>query len=361
MAVLLTDLHDLVAKLRSDGRRVIGPVVRDEAIVLAELTDAVDLPYGWGVVTDAGRYRLVRRTDRAAFAHSAGPQAWKQYLHPQPHRLWSARRDGAGFEVTTEAPQRQPLALLGVRPCDLRAMGVLDRAVRRPRADVLVIAVNCTEPGGACFCVSAGGGPGAGDGYDIVLTELTEGFLAEAGSQAGAGVLDAVAAEPADAAMRDRARDAVRAAGQQMGRALPDGDLRTLLAAAVDSPRWAELGERCLACANCTLVCPTCFCTTVTDTTDLTGDTAQRWERWDSCFDLDFSYLHGGPVRTSRSSRYRQWLTHKLSTWHDQFGEAGCVGCGRCIVWCPVGIDITVEAAAFASEPAGPSPAEESS
>ena len=97
---------------------------------------------------------------------------------------------------------------------------------------------------------------------------------------------------------------------------------------------------------------PPCFCTSVTDTTDLTGDHAERWETWESCFDLDFSYLHGGPVRHSRAGRYRQWLTHKFGTWHDQFGESGCVGCGRCIVWCPVGIDVTAELAALHEAPA---------
>src|SRR5207247_10247427 len=89
-------------------------------------------------------------------------------------------------------------------------------------------------------------------------------------------------------------------------------------------------------------------CATVGDVTDLPVTHAERWLRWASCFDLDLSYLHGGPVRSSTRSRYRQWLTHKLGTWHDQFGESGCVGCGRCIAWCPVGIDITAEAARLA-------------
>ena len=113
---------------------------------------------------------------------------------------------------------------------------------------------------------------------------------------------------------------------------------------------WAEIASRCLTCANCTMVCPTCFCTSVTDTTDLTGDHAERWQTWASCFDVEFSYLHGGSVRTSARSRYRQWLTHKLGTWHDQFGESGCVGCGRCIAWCPAGIDITAEVRALAAQ-----------
>ena len=95
------------------------------------------------------------------------------------------------------------------------------------------------------------------------------------------------------------------------------------------------------------MVCPTCFCTTVEDHSDLAGETAERVRSWDSCFTLDFSYVHGGSVRTETQSRYRQWMTHKLASWIDQFGTSGCVGCGRCITWCPVGIDITEEAAAI--------------
>jgi len=93
------------------------------------------------------------------------------------------------------------------------------------------------------------------------------------------------------------------------------------------------------------MVCPTCFCTTSEDVTDLTGEHAERWQHWSSCFEPDFSHVHGGNIRTSGESRYRQWMSHKLGTWFDQFGSSGCVGCGRCIDWCPVGIDITEEAA----------------
>ena len=101
-----------------------------------------------------------------------------------------------------------------------------------------------------------------------------------------------------------------------------------------------------MACGNCTLVCPTCFCATVQDTTDVSG-TVERDREWASCFDVEHSYLHGGSVRETTRARYRQWMTHKLSTWWDQFGTSGCVGCGRCVTWCPVGIDITEEAAAI--------------
>ena len=360
----------LVDVLRSRGLTVVGPTVRDGAIVPAELESAAELPYGWGVELEAGRYRLRERADGAAFAHAAGPQSWKNVLHPARVRQWSADRtaDGVTFQDGSQdgsqdgggqAPPRY--AFLGVRPCDLRAIAIQDRVLtggphtdpvyRDRRSGAFLVAVECTEPGGTCFCASMGTGPAAGPGYDLVLTELTDSaghrFWLRSGTPEGEAVLAELPARPADPATREAARDAVTSAVDRMGRAMPPADLRGLMASTLEAPRWDDVASRCLTCGNCTMVCPTCFCTTTEDVTDLTGDHAERWRLWDSCFDLDYSGLHGGPVRASGRSRYRQWLTHKLGTWYDQFGSSGCVGCGRCIVWCPVAIDITEEAAAL--------------
>jgi sulfhydrogenase subunit beta (sulfur reductase) len=132
-----------------------------------------------------------------------------------------------------------------------------------------------------------------------------------------------------------------------MGRTLDTADIKALLYRNYEHPRWDNAAARCLTCGNCTMVCPTCFCTTVEDVTDLKGEHAERWQKWDSCFTMDFSYIHGGIIRSSPKARYRQWMTHKLATWIDQFGTSGCVGCGRCITWCPVAIDITEEVRAI--------------
>jgi ferredoxin len=212
---------------------------------------------------------------------------------------------------------------------------------------LFIIAVNCIEPGQVCFCTSMGTGPAAGPGADLTLTELTEGahrFLVDAGSEAGQELLTRLDHRDATEDEVGAATRAVEDAAGRMGRTMPDTDLRQLLVDSRESPHWADVADRCLTCGNCTMVCPTCFCTTTEDITDLTGDHAERWQRWSSCFELDYSYLHGGSVRDSGASRYRQWMTHKLSTWYDQFGSSGCVGCGRCIAWCPVGIDLVAEA-----------------
>jgi ferredoxin len=280
-----------------------------------------------------------------------------------------ARRTGAGFEIEAEESDTPRYAFLGVRACDLRAIQIQDRVfVEGPYADpiyrsrrdgALLIAVKCAAPGGTCFCVSMGTGPDVEAGYDLALTEvLADGrhyFTVEVGSPAGAELLDAIPHRDAEPTEEDAAGAIVDAAAERMGRELDTTDIRDLLARNLEHPRWEQVAGRCLSCTNCTLVCPTCFCSTVEDTTDLTGERAERWRRWDSCFDLDHSYIHGGSVRATGAARYRQWLTHKLGTWIDQFGSSGCVGCGRCITWCPVAIDITEEVAAIrAADAAGP-------
>jgi ferredoxin len=357
-------LDELVSALIADGYRVVGPTRRDDAIVLAELRSGADLPAGWGVDTAPGSYRLRRRSDQAVFGHSAGPQSWKQFLHPPRQQLWSA--DRSGFSAPAEAEQ-VPYAFIGVRGCDLAALAKLgvvlggahvDGGFARRRRGLFVVTAGCTEPGGVCFCASMGTGPAPGPGYDLSLTERIDEtghrFLVDIGTEAGERILAGIGHRAAAEAEIDEARAAVAAAAARMGRQMPELDIRDLLARSRESPLWEEVAQRCLTCGNCTMVCPTCFCTSTEDITDLTGDHAQRWQHWASCFELDFSYLHGGSVRSSGASRYRQWMTHKLSTWYDQFGSSGCVGCGRCIAWCPTGIDITEEThklAMLAQEP----------
>lgn len=354
-------LQALIDVLQRRGYRVVGPTVRDGAIVYDELRSAADLPSGWTDEQDGGTYRLKRRPDRAHFGYAVGPHSWKQFLHPPRLRLWRARRQEQGFEVIPEADPPPRYAFIGVRACELHAIAIQDKVfVHGPYVDpsyqarrqpAFIVAVNCAQAGGTCFCVSMGTGPRATFGYDLALTEVLDGaqhdFVVEVGTALGAEVVAEVPHRPASDDARQAADGVVARTATQMGRRLDTADIKALLYRNYDHPRWEEVAARCLTCANCTMVCPTCFCTTVEDVTDLTGEHAERWRQWDSCFTMDFSYIHGGSVRASPKSRYRQWLTHKLATWIDQFGTSGCVGCGRCITWCPVGIDITVEVGAI--------------
>ena len=350
----------LLDALRQRGHRLVGPTVRDGAIVLDEIERAADLPAGWTDDQQDGRYRLRRRDDAALFGYAAGPHSWKRWLHPPALVRWRARREKSGFSAEPDATPPPSFAFVGVRACELSAILVQDRvflggtfldpAYRGRREAAFVLAVNCTSPSGTCFCASMRTGPRAPAGFDLALTELLAAqrheLLLEVGSERGAAVAECLpqrAAEPADL---EAAAAALEHAAKRMGRALDTDGLQELLYRRYEDPHWDEVAKRCLGCANCTMVCPTCFCATVEDATDLSGSATERRRVWDSCFSQEFSYVHGGSVRTSAGARYRQWITHKLATWHEQFGVSGCVGCGRCITWCPVGIDITAEARA---------------
>jgi sulfhydrogenase subunit beta (sulfur reductase) len=353
----LEGLSILVEVLQREGYRVVGPTVRDGAIVLDEIASADELPRGWTAHHEAATYRVERRGDDAVFGWAVGPHSWKEELLPSRVRLWSA---SSATSVDEEPPPERPLALFGARPCDLHAIAIQDRvflegryverdyALRREGA--FVVAVNCGEPGGTCFCTSMGTGPRAEGGFDLALTEITDGghrFLVEAGSDRGREILVLLPVTEATSADLDAALQVTEQAAERMGRQLETAGIQELLAANLEHPRFADVAERCLTCGNCTLVCPTCFCTSVEDVNDLAEGSAERWRSWDSCFSTEYSYIHGGSVRRSPRARYRQWLTHKFGTWFDQFGTSGCVGCGRCITWCPVGIDVTEELTAI--------------
>jgi sulfhydrogenase subunit beta (sulfur reductase) len=356
-----------LAALRDAGYRVVGPTIRDGAIVYGEIGSETDLPIGWTDRQDAGKYRLERRADGALFGFNVGPHSWKKYLFPSRERLWVAERSGATFEVAPEPTDATPLAFLGMRACELAGLDVTDRvfdgAVHDPgyharRRQVLRIAVQCGQAGGTCFCVSMGTGPGVRSGFDLALTEILRPdrhyFLLEVGSSAGAAVVAGLPLAPADAADAAAAAAIVERTAASMGRTMETDGIHDLLLGQPDHPRWEIVARRCLSCTNCTMVCPTCFCSTSEEVPDLSGDRVEHWRRWDSCFNLEFTALHGNSVRKSGLSRYRQWLTHKLAGWHDQFDSSGCIGCGRCITWCPVGIDITEEVAAIRRTPAKP-------
>jgi sulfhydrogenase subunit beta (sulfur reductase) len=358
----------LLDQLVNDGWRVIGPRVRDGAIVYDQISSARDLPRGLVDDQAGGSYRLRPGRDWSWFDYVVGPQSWKKWLFPARQTLWHASRRDEGFEIEVPQPDWPKTAFFGVRPCELAAIEVQDKvfdngefadtAYRRRREATLIVTVQCARSAATCFCASMDTGPRARAGFDVALTELGEhqdaGFLAECASQEGEVLLARLTSRSPSPADLDRAEDVSRAAGESQTRRMP-GDIARQLRDNPDHPRWDMVAERCLSCANCTLVCPTCFCSDVEDTSDLSGNHAERSRVWDSCFTADFTYVHGGSIRRSTKSRYRQWMNHKLSSWFDQFATSGCVGCGRCITWCPVGIDITEEASAIAMT----SPAEE--
>ena len=339
--------------LKKQGFDIWGVHEKDDALTLAPIDGPADLPRGRIDDTGPGKMRLIDGSRDAYFDHTLPMQGLKRLVYPPQDKVFETGEDYMFTEPPVDA---KPIAVIGARSCDLVALETLadvlengpypDHRFAERRQALFLVAVNCTRAAKTCFCTSMNSGPRAESGYDLALTELfnSDGhrFLIEAGGERGQAVLDAMSVDEATDKDRHAANIISSTVAASMTRSIPD-DARETLKSSYDHPQWSDIGERCMDCANCTLVCPTCLCSTIEDRSSLDGSIAERWRRWDSCFIRDFSYIHGGVVRKETASRYRQWMTHKLTHWHDQFGRSGCVGCGRCIAWCPVGIDITAE------------------
>ncbi|MCF8106100.1 MAG: 4Fe-4S dicluster domain-containing protein [Desulfohalobiaceae bacterium] len=350
------DLDRLLSALQEHGR-IIGPTILENTFGHREIASSQDFPAGWTFEQEGGFFRLRPGRDRSLFGYTVGQDSWKKDLYPPRSRLLSLKKTKSSFSVTPEKPSAEKVVFFGVRPCDLAAIDIQDTILTkgpfadpeysRRRKEAMIVAMECTRPAATCFCASMGTGPGVFSGYDLALTEVVDGglhyFLVRAGTEQGRSLIAGLGLAEAQKPSINRGENLVREAASSMGRTMDQRGIKQLLYDNHEHPRWDQVARRCLTCGNCTQVCPTCFCHTVYDRVSLSGNEAQRFRCWDSCFLLEHSYIHGGSVRVSARSRYRQWITHKLASWIDQFAVSGCVGCGRCITWCPVGIDITEE------------------
>lgn len=373
-------INSLICILEQSGFRVIGPTIEQHAITYNDIHSLDDLPQNWTDTQAPGLYQLSELPNSSTtklFQYNLGPHSWKKFLFPPESDLPTPNRP--------LTPPAKPLAILGARACELAAIAIQDRvfmgehfqdsqyALRRK--DLFIIAVQCTTAAETCFCTSMNTGPQLPTpnnsapnntdpiskvshqptSYDLALTELNDSYLLRIGSPQGQRIADqlklAHPPEPSTAAELEEELRTIDKVRHSIRKRLPTENLRENLLARLQHPHWDDVAARCLSCANCTMVCPTCFCSSVDDVHDLTDETIYRKRRWDSCFNPDFSHTSGAAVRDSIRSRYRQWLTHKLATWFDQFDTSGCVGCGRCITWCPVGIDLTAEVAKLIESP----------
>ena len=354
--------NTLLTRLKEAGFETIGPRVQHGTLVYDAIDSLDNLPRGYITEQEAGQFRLVYAGHDRYFEAIPGQPSWKQFLFPARLELLSMQKNGKGWQIERPEPDHRNLAFIGVRGCELAAIQIQDRAFiredfhdplyRARRERVFILAVDCLHPGRTCFCASMGTGPRPKDGFDLRLSELDGVFLITIGSELGRRIMTGIPYDAASAFVMSGAERGVEQAAQNMGRQLDTSDLPDLILKNLDDLAWDEVAKRCLSCGNCTQACPTCFCWDATDQMDLTGTRARRFRVWDSCFNPDYSYQTGGNTRPNTRSRYRQWLSHKLGTWVQQYGTFGCVGCGRCITWCPAGIDLTREIPALRKETA---------
>lgn len=346
-----SDFNQLFDVLHPLNFKVVGPHSKDGAIIYETLENTDDLPIGIIDHQNPGEYKLESTKQNTFFAYTVGPHSFKKFLDPPRRQLMSLQKRGNQIEIQTPIDNEKPFAFLGVRACEINAILIQDKVFitsqlaneyyRSKRESTLILAVNCQRASETCFCPSMQSGPQISEGADLVLTEFTDDFAIEWVSEKGKNIFEKLILKEADSNIDKRIHQQVQTTEESIKRKFPKNEAQELLKKLPEDKFWQDVAQICTSCANCTLSCPTCFCSTVEDVTDLTGEHSERWKRWDSCFNPDFSYIHGGEVRKSTASKYRQWLTHKFSYWQDQFDTSGCVGCGRCLTWCPVGIDFT--------------------
>lgn len=357
-------LQALLQALQQEGYRCVGPQVRDGAIVYDTLTQAAQLPWGVRDHQSPGEYRLEKIPEQEAFAWANGSQAIKPLLFKPTETVWKATRNEQGKIVFLPTQLNEaPVAIIGARACDLAAMTIQDNVFinnqykdlryKKRREALFVVAVNCSYSSQNCFCVSAGTGPEVTHSYDLLLNELPNGFTLIVGSERGKTIVVSLNLIQANKKQCAEAKERIQNTANMQTKQIPLNNsraLRDVLFNHLDHPRWEAVAERCLSCGNCTSVCPTCFCHSETDKPSLDMSHCEHEKQWDSCFTEGHSYVSGKVLRGDTQKRYRQWLTHKVGSWFDQFDSSGCVGCGRCISWCPVGIDMTEELAAISGE-----------
>lgn len=358
---VLTDqagLQGLFDHLQSLGWNLIGPRVRNGTVHFETFRQCHELPVGWHDVQERGSYRLEKGDAPTLFGILHGAESAKRFLFPPQQPIWRAIRVGGSLQIIPTPPDKTLVALIGLRPCDLHAIAIHDNVflngfARDPlyaarREHTLLVAVNCTRAHATCFCRAVGGGPRAEEGFDLALTEWvgeSVRYLIEPGSERGEEILSALHLPHASERDIATAKGLTEQAAEGMPAPWDDAALHDLIIGNAESARWKQTDRRCFACGNCTQVCPTCFCHTFHDPSSLDGAESAKVRQWDSCFLREFTHVHGGAVRHSIASRYRQWLSHKFAAWQDQFGTLGCVGCGRCITWCPAQIDVREEIA----------------
>lgn len=342
-----------------DSFMTIGPKVENGVVILDEI-DVNDIPAGYEDHQTAGNYRLLKGERPEIFSFSPGPDSFKRFLHPPESELFSFSKSKTGTTISPSSRRGKPYALIGVRACDLSALKLYDRIfIEGPvrderyaslRSGVFIVAVNCSYPGDNCFCGSMGTGPEVTESFDILLSEIGDSILIEAGTDRGQELLSRLTMEEATDGDLNEKTERTEACKRAMKKSIRADELPALIYRSFNHPHWADIAGRDLECGNCTQVCPTCFCNSTYDlvrlsqvSRDLSGVSGARVRKWDSCFSRNFARVHGGNFRPSRAARYRHWMSHKLAYTMEQFGLPGCVGCGRCITWCPAGIDITME------------------
>jgi ferredoxin len=277
----------------------------------------------------------------------------KEVFFPQAERLFSYdlnRKEGWGVDEPILA--EKPRIIFGIRPCDARSLVLLDnvfdgKLYRDPyyadkRKNTTIIALGCNQPGSTCFCTSLEGGPFSQDGSDLLLVDIGDKYIVQVITETGEKLTkEQTEFKNAEEHSLSSMRDTIKMAEASIGPKIEVQKVTDRLDSMFDDHFWDMVSEKCLGCAVCTYLCPTCHCFDITD--EITGTDGERVRTWDSCAFPSFTLEASGVnPRPGNKERYRQRIMHKFDYFVANHGMIACVGCGRCIKECPVNLDIRV-------------------
>ena len=313
-------------------------------------------------------------TEDVVFDYPNSLRTPKEFFFPQAEVLFTfqgTERQTEGRETRDEGREtrdegRKPQVLFGIRPCDSKALLLLDNVFDQEdyqdpyyiekRKNMVLVGLACRNPQSTCFCTSVGGGPFDKEGLDILVTELDDNrcyveILTGKGEQL-------IAVPKGTPSGKDSSfKTANKSDVQQVESVKKETEanlkfqisnfkfqivlegLKEKLDGMFDSPLWDRIHEKCLGCAVCTYLCPTCHCFALLD--EKVSSQGQRIRNWDSCmFPIFTLEASGHNSRASNRERMRQRIMHKFNYFVENFGQTACVGCGRCLINCPVNMDI---------------------
>ncbi len=265
----------------------------------------------------------------------------KALFQPQSEPLFEFR-DGKFVSLLGEI---QPRIIFGIRPCDVHALQLLDTVFNAEgaqdpywlakREKTTIITLGCEQPCSTCFCTSVGGSPFDRRGSDLLLTDMGDHYALEAITDRGKALVQSMPSASAD--QTDDVNKVQSKAEASLPKTFDSTGIRDKLYQLFSSNYWEKMQQSCLGCGVCTYLCPTCFCFDIVDE----KQRSQRVRNWDTCmFRVYTQEASGHNPRPTKLERTRQRIMHKYAYWLDNINEIGCTGCGRCVRYCPVNLDI---------------------
>ena len=316
---------------------------------LQSLMDEYDLFAPVQLTEGVSVYKKVDHPDEVDLTHPNPQKPMKEVFFPQSETMFRYEKVGEQNQVVSTEEVKRERIILGARPCDIQAVSLMDEVFSgkeytdvyyiNKRNITTIIGMACGHPFSTCFCSSTGGGPFLRNGSDLFFIDLGESFLVEFLTGKGMTFQKNKFFGEASTEEINLAKALEEKALHKTDASVPVKGIEKRLDLMAESPFWDRVHEKCIGCRVCTYLCPTCHCFDIVD--EALTNKGQRVRNWDSCLSSLYSLeTSGHNPRPTNRERTRQRIMHKFNYFPKNFGRIACVGCGRCILYCPVHFDI---------------------